>query len=76
MTRASKPRRTHRALVARDQATAIGVREFCARLDISERQFYRWKRHGCLPVQPLRLPGSVIRFSPAQVDAFVQGRSR
>jgi predicted DNA-binding transcriptional regulator AlpA len=56
-----------------DLPDVIGVREYCAVLHISERQFYRLKRHGCLPVRPLKLRGAAIRFSNEAVRRFVCG---
>lgn len=66
-----KPQRPLRLAECGD---TVGVREYCAALGISERQFYRWKQHGVLPVKPLKLRGSVIRFSTEAVRAFVGAR--
>jgi predicted DNA-binding transcriptional regulator AlpA len=56
-----------------DLPDVFGVREFCAVLHISERQFYRLKAHGCLPVRPLKVRGAAIRFSNESVRRFVCG---
>lgn len=54
-----------------DLPDVFGVPEFCAVLGISETTFYRLKRHGSLPVRPLPLRSSAIRFSNEAVRAFL-----
>lgn len=53
-----------------DLPDIFGVSEYCRYFGISRSQFFVWRRHGVLPVRPVKLPGRVLRFRKSDVEAW------